>query len=81
MMGNQMANVSHIWFHGHDKNKKVMQVTCLLKPSGTVDLKVALPENFYDAVMQCAQTAADAHEAQMRAEILADQPSRDRETA
>jgi len=53
-----------------DAANKTMQVAVALRPSGEVTLKVPLPPQFYDAIRSIAQTAADAHEAQMQAEIL-----------
>jgi hypothetical protein len=56
-----------------------MTASVKLKPSGQVYLQVDIPKNFYDAIYQIAQTAADAHEAQMRAEILGEQASNNEE--
>lgn len=67
-----MAHVNSIFtLHQHIENKTFL-VEISLKPSGIVKLTVPVPPKFFDALMNIAQTAADAHEAQMRAEILGD---------
>lgn len=67
-----MAHVQTIFsLHDHLKNKTFL-VEVALKPSGSVKLTVPVPPKFFDALLNVAQTAADAHEAQMRAEILGD---------
>ncbi len=43
-----------------------------LKPAGYVDLEFDMPPDFYSSVVKIAQHAADLHEQQMRAQILAD---------
>ncbi len=78
-----MAYVSGIWIHESDINKKQDEITVYinLKPAGKVQLVTKIPENFYQALLNIAQTAADAHEAQMRAEIIGDtitEPTKER---
>lgn len=67
-----MACIDSIWFHQNNKTDGKMKVNVCLKPSGNVSIEVPMPKNFHAAVLAMAQTAADAHEAQMRAEILGD---------
>lgn len=47
-----------------------MRVIVMLKPAGELVVNVPLPEDLHITIMKLAQTAADAHEAQMRAQIL-----------
>lgn len=65
-----MAHIDDIWFHSNSWKECVMDVQVALRPSGSVRLKVAIPEKFRDAILRMAQTAADQNEAQMQAEIL-----------
>lgn len=69
-----MAHINAIYFHHQDigVDLDVMTVHVTLRPSGTVQVKAKLPASFYRAVVEIAQTAADHHEALMRAEILGD---------
>lgn len=67
-----MAHIKYIFVHDHDRKNSVMSVDVALKPSGSVSVKCPVPPKFYAALIDMAQTAADAHEAQMRAEILVD---------
>lgn len=69
-----MAHINSIWFHNQDigDNLDVMTVHVTLKPAGTVQVKAKLPKPFYDAIVDIAQKAADAHESLMRAEIIGD---------
>lgn len=67
-----MAHVKNIWIFESDKSKKQFSVSVLLKPAGQVDLKFEMPDGFFDCLFSAAQAAADLHEQQMRAEILAD---------
>lgn len=69
-----MAHINHIWFHGYKPEKPEMRVEISLKPSGSVALNVPIPADFYDCIMKIAQAAADLHEQEMRAQILADKP-------
>lgn len=67
-----MAHIVNIFsLNDHLKNK-TFYVEVALKPAGTVKLTVPVPPKFFDALFSMAQTVADAHEAQMRAEILGD---------
>ena len=68
-----MAFVRSIWVHQNNRKDNTIKVDVALKPSGSVDINVPVPEKFYKALLQIAQTAADAHEAQMRAEIISDE--------
>ncbi len=68
-----MAHIKYVYLHSHDWDKSQMSVSVTLKPAGSAELKVPVPVRFYAALMKLAQTAADAHEAQMRAEILGDE--------
>lgn len=69
-----MAHIDSIWFNGHNLGNGKMRVYVKLKPAGEVRVEVPIPEKFFNALMNLAQTAADNHEAQMRAEILGDSP-------
>jgi hypothetical protein len=71
-----MAHVKDLWLHESDKDGKNMTAHIAFKPNGTAQVKVKLPQNFWDALMNAAQTAADHQEALMRAEILADNASK-----
>lgn len=66
-----MACIENFWLHGHE-DKYFLTAHVKLKPSGQAQVKVELPKDFYDCLMKIAQTAADLHEQQMRAQILAD---------
>lgn len=68
-----MANVGNIWlFKNRDDKPDEMTVFVQLKPSGEVQLHVKVPKEFKDCIMEIAQTAADHHEAKMKASILAE---------
>lgn len=67
-----MAHIKQIWFQDSGRTSCSMMVYISLKPSGSADIKVPIPPKFYNAIIALAQTAADNHEAQMRAEILGD---------
>ena len=67
-----MAYVKDLWLHESDKEGKNMTAHVRFKPTGEAQVKIQLPKNFWDVLMQTAQTAADHQEALMRAEILAD---------
>jgi hypothetical protein len=68
-----MASIRHIFFFSEVKaDNKAMRVSVNLKPSGQADIYVKLPDDFYDCIMSIALLAADKHEQEMRAQILAD---------
>lgn len=69
-----MAHLENIWVYDPNDKEPYMSVKVAMKPHGTVSIKVSLPDNFLKAIIDIAQTAADAHEALARAEILGDQP-------
>lgn len=43
-----------------------------LKPAGEVRVDLTLPDKFCDCILDAAQAAADLHEQQMKAAILAE---------
>lgn len=65
-----MAYISSIWIYDPNDKNPYMSVKVVMKPHGVVSLKVTLPDNFLKAIIDIAQTTADAHEALARAEIL-----------
>lgn len=67
-----MAHITHLYIHSSDIGKGTITAHTKLKPSGEAQVKFSLPEGFHDCIMKAAQAAADLHEQQMRAEILAD---------
>jgi hypothetical protein len=67
-----MAHVDRIWIHSGDKVTKEITAYIRLKPSGEVAVKFKMPEVFFDCILTAAQHAADLHEQQMKAEILAE---------
>lgn len=75
-----MAHVKQIVLHldGY-MTVDIMRVYVSLKPDGEVCLKVPMPQDFKDCLMRMAQAAADKHEQDMRAQILADAAKDDRE--
>lgn len=68
-----MAYLKQLWMHSGELEESYMTVYAKLKPAGEVQLKVPMPTDFLKAIVGLAQTAADHHEAQMRAQILADE--------
>lgn len=73
-----MAHVNHIYFHSSDMPLDTMTITVDLLPAGQVRIKVPIPAKFKHCLLDIAQQAADLHEAQMRAAILADeQPTKE----
>lgn len=68
-----MAYLNNIWVFNPNDKTPTMRVFAGLKPDGEVKIEVPLPPKFLQAIVDVAQTAADAHEALMRAEILGDQ--------
>lgn len=68
-----MAHIKYIYLHDHDWKESQMTVSIALKPDAQAQIKVPIPDRFYSALIRMAQTAADAHEAKMRAEILGDE--------
>ncbi len=67
-----MAHIKYISVHMSDHPSETMTVTVLMKPPGEATIKVPLPRDFFDCLMKISQLAADEHEQQMRAQILAD---------
>jgi hypothetical protein len=67
-----MAYIDRIWIHDPREKCPALVVYIKLKPSGQATIKVELPEPFSAALLDIAQSAADLHEARMRAEILGD---------
>ena len=67
-----MAHVDSIWIHSNNKEKKQCTAYIKMKPAGEVSLKFELPEGFFQCILDTAQSAADLHEQQMKAEILAE---------
>ncbi len=72
-----MAHIDSIWVHSAQLKGDTIKVYVDLKPAGSVALSVPVPANFHKAIVDMAQKAADLHEAQMRAEILADNLEKD----
>lgn len=68
-----MAHIDNIWLHASNKEACTIRAYVKLKPTGEVNIDVPIPKNFMTVLLEIAQLAADAHEAQMRAEILGDQ--------
>lgn len=68
-----MAFVDQIWVSDSKDAKPMMRVYVKLQPSGSVTVYVPIPQDFMRSILGLAQTAADHHEAQMRAQILADE--------
>lgn len=67
-----MAHIDSIFFHRVGHADMTMTVHTKLKPAGEAQVKVDLPPDFKDCILKMAQNAADLHEQQMRAQILAD---------
>lgn len=69
-----MAHVLNIWFFDAQMKPEnnFMAVNVALKPSGQVRIDVPIPPDFHDTLCKMAQAAADKHEQDMRAQILAD---------
>jgi hypothetical protein len=67
-----MAYVDKIWIH--DSNRKDQSLTAYvkIKPFGEIPVKFTLPDAFLQCILDAAQAAAELHEQQMKAEILAD---------
>lgn len=68
-----MARIDSVFLHSGDYPDKPITVHVSLIPSGTAQVKVDLPPKFKKALLDILQTAANAHEAQMRAAIIADE--------
>lgn len=66
-----MAYVKYIWFKDLDNDKSKMTVVVKLHPEGDVHIDVDIPQDFKDCILVMAQAAADLHEQQMKANILA----------
>ena len=58
-----MARIDSIWVHSGDFPDKELTIHVSLKPSGTAQVKVALPQSLKEALMDICQKAADEHEA------------------
>ena len=67
-----MAHIDMIMFQSYNRKDGTMRVTVKMQPSGEAAIDVALPLDFFNCIMKIAQLAADLHEQQMRAKILAD---------
>jgi hypothetical protein len=67
-----MAYLGSIWVHDLKSEKRRMRAFIEMKPYGEACVEIELPEKFLDTIVRIAQTAADAHEALARAEILGD---------
>jgi hypothetical protein len=67
-----MAHVTSIWIHDHEIQKDCLTAHVNLKPAGQVQVKFKLPDKFRQCILDAAQAAADLHEQQMKAEILAE---------
>jgi hypothetical protein len=67
-----MAYVDRLFLHSADKETGQMTVYVKLQPAGEVSLKVSIPKDFHDCLLKMAQAAADKHEQEMRAQILAE---------
>ena len=67
-----MAHIESIWIHSHNFKDKKLTAHVNIKPSGSAQVRFNIPDEFYDCLLKMAQNAADLHEQQMRAEILAD---------
>lgn len=68
-----MAHIKNIWIFGDDKNKaKPLTAFVSLKPAGEVQIPFSLPDKFVDCILDAAQAAANLHEQQMKAAILAE---------
>lgn len=66
-----MAHINSIWaFRDSAKDKKLTAIVDLY-PAGQAQVEFELPEKFFEVLMACAQSAADHHEQQMKANILA----------
>ena len=65
-----MAHVENVWLNDGHMAENVMRVNVKLKPAGSAGIEVPIPKQFMEAIMQMAQSAADLHEAKMKAEIL-----------
>jgi len=68
-----MAYIKNIWLRDSHLADGTIRVNVSLKPSGEVALEIPIPKVFLDTIMEMAQTAADHHEAKMKAEILGEQ--------
>lgn len=68
-----MAHIKNLWVKLECAEDSTLIVDIALKPSGRAQTEVPIPRKFFDAIMSLAQSAADQHEAQMRAEILGDE--------
>lgn len=69
-----MAHVKSIdiYFDSAHRDPDIIKVLVSMKPAGQCNIEVPVPHDFYDCILKLAQTAADQHEQQMRAQILAD---------
>jgi hypothetical protein len=65
-----MAHVQTITVFGWNRTDNTMRVAIALHPAGEVSIDVPYPEALHTAILRVAQTAADAHEAQMQAQLI-----------
>jgi hypothetical protein len=68
-----MAYFDRIWMFADNKEDGTVHVFSKLKPHGEAQVQVNIPANFHKALVDMCQKAVDLHEAQARAEILADE--------
>ena len=68
-----MAYVENIWIYDSNKQNKSIAVFVKLAGIGDTRLNVPLPEAMYNVISAIAQNAADMHELQAKALILAEQ--------
>lgn len=71
-----MAHIKSIWVYDPAHKDPHMAVIVAMKPHGEARVTVSLPEGFLKAIIDIAQTAANAHEALARAEILSEQQTK-----
>lgn len=67
-----MAHIKSIHLFESGEENKEITAYIALKPSGQARVDFTLPDKFYDCILNAAQAAADLHEQQMKAAILAE---------
>lgn len=67
-----MAYVKNLRTLSHLDKPNTLRVAVALKPKGEIEIDVDMPPDFMDCLYKIAQLAADKHEQEMRAQILAD---------
>lgn len=67
-----MAHVDTIRWHHATNRPNAFKADVSLKPSGTCTVEVDVPPDFMSCLLKMARLAADKHEQEMRAQILAD---------